>query len=203
MLHAHQQYFSPFISCVWRGPRATAHARAARPAHRACRASNVGIRRYRRHSQGAREGAAALQLAHTTPPHAPSGRRCRPPRAEATRSTPPSQVEELRRSFTERRHESHHSSDELLRLQMASTAAARGLAPPPKLPPRDYLAAAAPSGKAAPTPREETVAGSLLSGLGFYQTLQQPDGHFAGAARCGRAPTTPCSSARAAASRAA
>ena len=204
MIYAH-----PAVICsiyfVRRGPRAKSPcARCA-----ACPQSMSGVKRGYSTlppapARSARRRGRPTAGIHHTRPHAPpagaaAGRLA--PKQLAPR--PPPQVEELRRSFTERRHESHHSSDELLRLQMASTAAARGLAPPPPLPPRDYLAAAAASGKAAPTPRKETVAGSLLSGLGFYQTLQQPDGHFAGAARCGRAPTAPCSSARSAARRAA
>lgn len=84
------------------------------------------------------------------------------------------QVENLRKKYAEGRNKCHHSSDELLRLQMEATRRPRGLAGVPPLPDRGYLS------NDGTAPKPETVAGSLRSGMGFYEGLQQPDGHFPG-----------------------
>lgn len=75
-------------------------------------------------------------------------------------------VEELRRHFTANRHTQKHSSDELLRLQVADK-----LSRPRALPP------------AGPVPEqldEQRVAEHLRGAISFYEGLQCEDGHWAG-----------------------
>ena len=75
-------------------------------------------------------------------------------------------VEELRRHFTANRHTQKHSSDELLRLQVADK-----LSRPRALPP------------AGPVPAqldEQRVAEHLRGAISFYEGLQCEDGHWAG-----------------------
>ena len=78
-------------------------------------------------------------------------------------------VESLRKSFADRRsaRATHHSSDELLRLQMSSTLKSRGLPQPIPPPSTAYLS------EPNAIPRAETVTAAMRSGLTYYQGLQQ------------------------------
>jgi cycloartenol synthase len=78
-----------------------------------------------------------------------------------------------RKAYVERRGDTHHSADLLLRQQSAASLAKRGLPPPPGAPSLDGLKDDAP-------PPADTVRDVLRAGLGFYQTLQADDGHFPG-----------------------
>ena len=75
-------------------------------------------------------------------------------------------VEELRKQFTENRHTQRHSSDELLRLQCAKLMAKQTHKPP--------------KGPVPEQPDEARVAEHLKGGIGFYEFLQQEDGHWPG-----------------------
>jgi cycloartenol synthase len=82
-------------------------------------------------------------------------------------------VDAARAAYVATRATTHHSTDALLRLQSASTRAARGLPAP----------AAAPDLKALKdnaAPPTKIVTDAMRAGLGFYQTLQADDGHFPG-----------------------
>ena len=82
-------------------------------------------------------------------------------------------VEAARTAYVQRRAETHHSSDLLLRLQSAASLKKRGLPPPPGAPSLAGLKDDAP-------PAADTVRDVMRAGLGFYQTLQADDGHFPG-----------------------
>jgi cycloartenol synthase len=80
-------------------------------------------------------------------------------------------VEEARARFVTARLEHPHSADELLRLQAATEATARGDAPRPSPPP---------PGPGRDAADEASVAASLEAGATFYSTLQRADGHWPG-----------------------
>lgn len=82
-------------------------------------------------------------------------------------------VAAARSAYNSSRHSRRHAGDALLRLQAARTRAARGLPAPPPLPPASALP------PDAPLPVAHVTA-ALRSGLGFFQTLQAADGHWAG-----------------------
>jgi cycloartenol synthase len=84
-----------------------------------------------------------------------------------------SAVDAARAAYVASRATTHHSTDALLRLQCASTRAARGLPAPPAAP--DLRAV-----KDNMPPPPKVVTDAMRAGLGFYQTLQADDGHFPG-----------------------
>ena len=82
-------------------------------------------------------------------------------------------AEAARVAYTERRTETHHSADLLLRQQSAASLAQRGLPKPPGAPSLAGVKDDAP-------PPADVVSEVMRSGLAFYQTLQAEDGHFPG-----------------------
>ncbi len=75
-------------------------------------------------------------------------------------------VEQLRKNFADNRHTQRHSSDELLRLQCSSKLAKKAFAPP--------------KGPVPQSPDASRVAEHLKGAIGFYECLQQDDGHWPG-----------------------
>jgi len=76
-------------------------------------------------------------------------------------------AEQLRKGFTNNRHEQKHSSDELLRLQYADKIESKAhTLPTSPLPPG--------------SPEAERVEEHLKGAISFYECLQQEDGHWPG-----------------------
>lgn len=84
------------------------------------------------------------------------------------------EVERLRSTFTARRLDQRHSSDELLRLQSCAKDF--------KTQPLPTHRASLPAAPAVQTEEQqaESVAAHLRDGMAFYETLQQDDGHWPG-----------------------
>lgn len=78
------------------------------------------------------------------------------------------QVERLREQYTKTRLSHKHSSDELLRLQMAQ----RRSTPMPSV--------SVPNLKSGQQPTTAHIESALRAGMGFYEGIQMDDGHWAG-----------------------